>query len=274
MTLPGYISARLDVPTLKGRILDAPGADGGIWIFDPQGKVLAKGFRLRIVDFKITQLNPAAAPVENAVIEVTKATASGERQTYKITQPLKRVFEQFNEVIQEGVGEGVEWDTKDRFDTLLLVTMATSIKGKEELVPIHNTPQWTESSGWFYNGELVCCAPIEISREMTDPETGATLYRLRIPRFNGTGYYYTTVSWDDLHAGRYFFSDRLINVRNATKTAIGMLQRWESLTEKQRIDQEHEERTQPERDAQAERERQFRMAAPLYSAPHYRTKRF
>jgi hypothetical protein len=273
MPLPTHIVVRHEREEIKGRILDVPGPDGGIWIYDPQkGDVLAKGFKLKVLSSKKTQLNEAAAPVEKVTVEVTRVTAGGGRESYNIVVPVQRILEDFPAVIREGVGSDAEFDDKEPFDKLLLVTLAASDKTKEHLAPTYNTPQWTEANGWFYEGKMVCHAPVEIARELKDPETGATLYRLRVPRADGTGFNYTTVSWEELHAGRYIFPSGLVNIRNAPKTAIGMLNRWTSLNEGQRAAQIKEEETQPERDAQARRAEEFRRAAPLYSAPHYRSR--
>lgn len=269
MPLPQYITARHSMPYLKGRIIDAPGMDGGIWMVDPQGKVLAKGFSLKIMGTHSTQPNPAAAPVEMATIHVTKARADGGRETYKIVQPVKRVMESFYEVLREGVGEDAEFDEKDSMDSLLLLVMAASDKEKQAFAPTYNTLQWTEANGWYSLGKLVCPMPVEISREVST-ESGERLFVLRIPKENG--YAYTTCSWEDLLAGRYVFSGRSLSVQDPINTAMAMLGRWNSLSEHDRQHQEYQERKQPELDAQAERERQFKMASPLYSAPHYRTR--
>src|ERR1039457_6735809 len=105
MALPQHIVVRHQLQTLKGRILDVPGVAGGIWQYDPEGKLLAKGFSLKIIGLKMSQPNEGAAPMEVATVQVTRATAEGARQTYKITQPVKRLMENFADVIREGVGD-------------------------------------------------------------------------------------------------------------------------------------------------------------------------
>ena len=69
-----------------------------------------------------------------------------------------------------------------------------------------------------------------------------------------------------------YFPGRAISIHNSAKLAICMTSRFESLTSADRLDLERAERDQPQRDAQARLEEQFRTGAPLYSAPHYKTR--
>jgi len=253
MALPQHIAIRHGFPDLKGRIMDIPGIQGGITMLDPNGNVLAKGFSLKIVGSKTIQPDPSKAPFEVATIKVTKATADGGRTSYTVTQPVQRIFESFPEVVREAVGEDAEFDSKEPYDKLLLLTLASSSKDTEHLAPTVNASQWIdEATGyWMDHGKMVCSRPVEICREIKTPE-GETVYRLRVPRPNQPGFHdYTTCSWDELNSGTFHFSEQGINIHSAVKTAMAMLGRYESLNTSGRLKQEHEEYTQPEREAKA-----------------------
>src|ERR1017187_1016100 len=258
MSLPQHVTVRHQMPYLKGRIVDVPGVQGGLWMLDPQGEVLTSGFSLKITGIKMTQPDPAAAPFEVATVQVTKATAEGGRQTYTVLQPVKRLLEQFPEVIREGVGEDATFDCKDISDSLLFLTLAASSKDTQHLAPTFNTLQWTEERGWMDTGKLVCSAPIEICREITNPESGEVLYRLRIERPNQPGFHdYCTCSREEVLNGNFHFPDRMISCHSAIRTSMAMFDRWGSLSEGDKVNHARAEYTQPDREAKAKRDSQF-----------------
>ena len=260
MALPQHIAIRHNFPDLKGRIMDIPGVQGGITMLDPNGNVLAKGFSLKLTGSKMTQPDPSKAPFEVATIKVTKATADGGRTSYTVTQPVQRIFESFPEVVREAVGEDAEFDAKEPYDKLLLLTLASSSKDTEHLAPTVNAPQWIdEATGyWMDHGKMVCSRPVEICREIKLEEEGRTLYRLRVPRPKQPGFYdYTTCSWDELLSGTYHFAEQGINLHSAVKTGMAMLGRYAGTDTSGRLRMEHDEYTQPEREAKAARENTF-----------------
>jgi hypothetical protein len=255
MALSQHIAIRHSIPDLKGRILDIPG--GELKMLDPNGKVLANGFRLQITGSQTIQPDPTKAPYEVATIKVTKATAGNGRATYHVTQPVTRVLEQFFDVLRDAVGADADFDATEKYDALLLLTLAASSKDTQYLAPTHDTAQWTEDRGWMDHGTLVCSAPVEVCREILT-ESGEKTYRLRVPSIERPGFFeYSSCTLDELNSGNYKFSERSISVPHAIKSAHAILDRWSSLSEGQRVSQEHEEYTQPDREAKQKRDQQF-----------------
>jgi hypothetical protein len=255
MALSQHIAIRHNIPSLKGRILDIPG--GELKMLDPNGKVLANGFSLKLTGSQMIQPDPTKAPYEVATIKVTKATAEGGRATYNVTQPVTRVLEQFFDVLRDAVGADADFDATEKYDALLLLTLAASSKDTQHLAPTHNTAQWTEDRGWMDHGTLVCSAPVEVCREISTA-SGEKTYRLRVPSLDRPGFFdYSSCTLDELNAGDYKFSERRVSVPHAIKSAHAILERWSSLTEGQKVTQEHDEYTEPSRRAQEQRNRQF-----------------
>jgi len=256
MALSQHIAIRHNIPDLKGRILDIPG--GELKMLDRNGKVLANGFSLKLTGSQMVQPDPTKAPYEVATIKVIKATAEGGRATYNVTQPVTRIMEQFFDVLRDAVGADADFDATEKYDKLLLLTLAASSKDTAHLAPTHNTAQWTEpSGGWMDTGKLVCSAEVEVCREITTA-SGEKTYRLRVPSLERPGFFeYSSCTLDELNAGDYKFSERRISVPHAIKSAHAILGRWSSLSEGQRVTQEHEEYTQPDREAKQKRDQQF-----------------
>jgi hypothetical protein len=116
-----------------------------------------------------------------------------------------------------------------------------------------------EPDGWYMRGKKVLSTPIEVNREIKDPESNAVLYILRAPRLNGEGWEYSKpVTWNQLVSGEYRFSDgRSINVIDPTLAFMAISDRWNGLSQSDRHKQEREQWEQPAKDQQALRRRAF-----------------
>jgi hypothetical protein len=276
-----YIKTRATIPGLKGRIIDLKNG-GGITITDDKGTVLARGFKLKLTGTKSVQPSPDQAPVAMATFKVTRANPNGERETYNITRPMRDVIENLPDVLLKGIGPDVQFERNDPYDKLLLVILSASTPGTEEYAPEYDTATFVEGGKWYYAGDaevgkqavaLAANAEIEVVREVKNEETGESALRLRCPRADGTGFDFCTVSVADFQMGQNIsFPGRAVSIHNSAKLALCMSGRFESLTEAAKLDLVRSEREQPQRDAQARLEEQFRKALPLYSAPHYKTR--
>jgi hypothetical protein len=274
------ILKRLTIPSLKGRIIDIK--NGGITTTDDKGTVIARGFTVKLTNTHKVQIFPDQAPVAIATLKITRATPNGERETYNITRPMQDVIENLPDVLLKGVGTDCHFDRNDQFDRLLLVILSASTPGTEEYAPTYDTPHFVEKGRWYYAGDaevgkqsvaLAASAAIEIVREAKNEETGETAYRLRLPRADGSGFDFATVSWSDLQMGQnIYFPGRAVNIHNSAKLTLCLGGRFEALTTAEKLDLVRTEREQPQRDAQARLEEQFRRATPMYSAPHYKTR--
>ena len=252
-----YIKARLSLGTLKGRILDIPGA--GITVTDDQGKVLANGFTCNLTGTHKAQPDPSRAAFNMATLKITKATSNGGRESYNITRPMRDVIENFSDVLLKGVGEDAQFERNDPYDKLLLVCLSSSTPGTEEYAPTYDKTQFVESGRWFYSGEaevgkqavtLAANAEVEIVREIKDEETGQTSYRLRVPRSDGSGFEFCTASWNELHTGTFHFPGRAVSIHNASKLAIAISSRYEALSTADKLSLAQDELRQHVRESQ------------------------
>jgi hypothetical protein len=232
-----FITARLKVDTLKGRILDIPGA--GITVTDDQGRVLARNFKFTLAGTRMAQPDTSRAAFNTAQLKVVKATNTGGRDTWNVTVPMKRLIENTSDVIREIVGEGAEFDQTEPYSKLLIAMLMASKPETEHNCPTYHETQFSENGRWFYASDaevgrqavsIAANAEVEIVRLIKNEDTGETSYRLRVPRADGSGYEFSTASWHELQAGQFNFPGRAVSVHSAAKLAICMTDRFSGLS--------------------------------------------
>ncbi|MEI9972316.1 MAG: hypothetical protein WDO73_09850 [Ignavibacteriota bacterium] len=275
-----YIKTRATMPGLKGRIIDYK--DGDIITTDEKGTVIARGFTVKLTGTSTVQPCPDQAPVKMATLKVTRATPNGERETYNILRPMRDLFENLPDVLLKGVGEDVQFEKNDPYAKLLLVILSSSTPGTAEYAPTYNTSHFADGGNWYYASDaevgkqgvaLVANAEIEIVREIKNEETGESAFRLRCPRVDGSGFDFCTVPYSDFQMGQGIsFPARAVSIHNSAKLGLCLGARFAATTAADRLELERTEREQPQRDAQARLEEQYSKGAPLYSAPHYKTR--
>jgi hypothetical protein len=251
MTTREFVQLKHGYADRKGTEINVPGPNGGITLLDLDGKTLAKGFTLRLGATKTVQPDPSKAPFTEINIHVQKATAEGKRERYIVTQPFERLINNFPDVVKEAVGPDAEFQSDDPYHKLLLLVLALS-SDRPDLAPVVTTDSWMEPDGWYVRGKKVSSAPVEVNREFKDPESNAVRYVLRAPRLTGEGWEYSKpITWEEFLAGHYGFSDgRSLNVVDPTQAFMAISERWDGLSHSDRLRQEREEETQPERDLQ------------------------
>lgn len=187
-----FITARLKVDTLNGRILDIPGS--GITITDDQGRVLARNFKFTLTGTRMAQPDPSRAAFNTAQLKVVKATNTGGRETWNVTVPMRRLIENTSDVIREIVGEDAEFDQTEPYSKLLIAMLKASKPETEHNCPTYHEMQFSENGRWFYASDaevgrqavsIAANAEVEIVRLIKNEETGETSYRLRVPRTDG-----------------------------------------------------------------------------------------
>ncbi len=199
--------------TPKGRILNIPAA--GITITDEHGKVLAKHFIAKLTGTRMVQTDPSKAPVKMATLKITKADDRGSRQSYNIERPMQDVIENLPDVLLQGVGDDCQFERNDPYSKLLIVLLSAGDPDTEQNAKTYNTTQFVERGCWFYASDaevgkqavtLAASAEVEVVREIRDEKTNEISYRCRVPREDGSGHEFCTVSKEQLQAGQFSFS--------------------------------------------------------------------
>jgi hypothetical protein len=257
MTIREFVQLKHGYPDRKGTEINIPGPTGGITLIDSDAKVLAKGFTLRLGASKLVQPDKSKAPFAEINIHVTKATAEGARDSYVVTQPFEKVINSFADVVREAVGPASDFQSDDSYHKLLLLVLALS-SDRPDLAPVVTTESWMEADGWYFLGKKVASAPVEINREYKHPESNETMYVLRKPRQTGGWEYSKPITHNELLAGTHRFNDgRSVTVSDPTLAFMSIKARWDGVSDSDRLKQEREEYTQPQRDRQALQARGF-----------------
>jgi hypothetical protein len=273
-----YIAAKLAMDDLKARHFDTK---DGLFTTDKQGKVLFTGFAVKVGKPYNVQSDLSRAPVKTIRAEVKKETPNG-RDSYHIISPMRDLCEKTPEWLLKAIGDDAQFLRDDPYDSIVLAILSKSFPETEHTSPTYNTMQFVEGGCWYYASDaevgersvaLVANAEIEVVREIKNEETGESAFRLRCPRADGSGFDFCTVSYSDFQMGQGIsFPGRAVSIHNSAKLGLCLGSRFSAATAADRLELERTEREQPQRDSQARVEDQFRRGAPLYSAPHYKTR--
>ena len=275
--LPKHIHVRVNMNDKKGMIANIPGEPVGMQ--DVNARKLTHGFHLKVTGVRNVQPDPSKVSYKEASVLVVKSTRDYSREQCTIKVPLKRLCYELPSVLREDIGAtpvcnldaalkanresvGISFEEDDKYGGLLNLIFAASVGDADKCAPTYTTESWVEGDSWYTRGKRVGPA-VEINREMKDPKTGEVLYRLRAPRLTGDGWEYCTATWNELLSGTYRFNDgRNMSVTDPTQAFLAITDRWNSLNDGQRNAQMLEEKHQPEKDLQAERNATFGFRRP------------
>jgi hypothetical protein len=258
----------------KGMIASIPGEPVGMQ--DANARPLTHGFHLKVTGVRSVQPDPSKMSYKEASVLVVKSARDHSLEKCTIKVPLKRLCHDFPAVLREDIGAtpvrnldaalkanresvGISFEEDDKYDSLLTLVFAASVGDAAQCAPTYTTASWLEPDGWYVRGKKVLSTPVEVSRELRDPESNAVLYVLRAPRLTGEGWEYSKpITWAEFLAGSYKFSDgRSINVIDSTQAFMAMTERWDGLSHSDKLKQEREQWEQPQKDIETIRRRAF-----------------